>query len=149
MSRAPDAYGATSSTASPAVELELLAGAPARERAAAVAGRAARPIAPAVAPSCGAGVAKCSRTGSPSVRRAPIAAGSVAELLTTSRSPASERRAGREARVLDRLGAAPGHHQPDLVASQPSRLRRLARLERRGQLERERSSLAHRVRVST
>ena len=79
----------------------------------------------------------------PSARVAGSAAGIVAEVLTTSRSPA-RRWAGRpRKRVVDeRAAVALRDEQADLVALEPARLGRRARLVRGRERERERAAHA-------
>ena len=79
----------------------------------------------------------------PSARVAGSAAGIVAEVLTTSRSPA-RRCAGRpRKRVVDERGpVAARDQQPHLVALEPARLGRRAGLVRGRQRERERGAHA-------
>ena len=86
-----------------------------------------RPVAGVESQSC----TRCSP------RRASSAAGSVAEVLTTSRSPAdrncgsSRKRAWTSSQVVPRRD----EHR-DVVAAEPTRLRRFVRLQPNGELER-------------
>ena len=76
----------------------------------------------------------------PSARVAGSAAGSVADVLTTSEvAGGEEARQVDEAGVLDRRAGRVGDEQPDVVAAAAARLGRLVRLEPVRQLERERA----------
>ena len=89
--------------------------------------------------SCGARVAKWTRTAVPSEAVAGSAAGIVAEMLITTTSPGASS-SGRSVNVwwLDRPLAAPGDQQAHLVAGEAASLGRLVGLERGLRLERER-----------
>ncbi len=79
------------------------------------------------------------RAADPSARRAPSAAGSVAETLTTSRSPGSSTSVRSEnVPWVTVLLLTLGDHQPDPVAGRTPCLLRGGGLEARRQLERER-----------
>ena len=68
--------------------------------------------------------------GSPSGRRPSTAAGTVADVLTTSRSPACEERTQLGEACVHRRGVAHAHEQPHVVASPAASLGRLVRLVR-------------------
>ncbi len=139
ISREPEAYGATSSSrAAPPARAELVSpGAPALGLAAsALRSSTTRQR----SSSSGARVAKWTRTGVPSARGAATAAGSVAETLTTIRSPATSNSGSSSKRAWEIAPArGVGDQQPDAVAREPARLGRLDRLERARQLEGQRA----------
>ena len=89
----------------------------------------------------GAGVESRSSSASPSPRVAGSAAGSVAEVLTTSRSPGARKR-GRSRKRACTMAPSCARRRPAARTSsrrEPARLGRLVRLEARRQLERERA----------
>ena len=89
--------------------------------------------------SCGARVAKWTRTAVPSEAVAGSAAGIVAEMLITTTSPGSSSSGSSENVwwLIDRV-PAPRDQKPHLVAGEAASLGRLVSLERGPELERER-----------
>ena len=65
--------------------------------------------------------------GSPSGRRPSTAAGTVADVFTTSRSPAREERTEVGEACVHRRGVAVAHEQPHVVAPAAAGLGRLVR----------------------